>query len=108
MDAAIVDRMPGQTVVACAMDGDTAVGACLGIVDAGWLGIVGMVTSAEHRRQGVASSVLASLLTWGYQAGARNAWLQVEQSNVGARELYANHGFSYSHGYHYRRRKLRG
>jgi ribosomal protein S18 acetylase RimI-like enzyme len=56
----------------------------------------------EARRRGLAGQVLGALLERGRAAGARRAYLAVEEANVAARGLYERAGFSIEAGYHYR------
>jgi ribosomal protein S18 acetylase RimI-like enzyme len=76
-----------------------AIGACG--VEADWAGIFAMRTAAARRRQGLARRVLAALLAWAGQAGARRAWLQVEADNAAALALYAAAGFAEAYRYRY-------
>lgn len=104
----VVDRIPGRTAFARALrDGEIA-GVGAGVLDGDRVGVFAMGTAVEHRRQGVAGSVLSALLRWGFEAGATGAWLQVEETNHAARRLYAAHGFTPSHRYHYRRLRFPG
>jgi GNAT superfamily N-acetyltransferase len=99
----VIDRIPGETVFARAVHRGAVVGVGAGVVDSGWLGVFGMGTEPAHRRSGVASAVLSALLGWGRRSGAADVWLQVEEHNTGARQLYESYGFTLSHSYHYRR-----
>ncbi|MBL7520861.1 GNAT family N-acetyltransferase, partial [Frankia sp. CNm7] len=51
---------------------------------------------------GGATAVLAALARWAVLAGARRAYLQVEQDNAAARRLYAGRGFLPVYRYTYR------
>lgn len=98
MLATFGDRALGAS---CRLDGGV-VGVGFGVIDDGWLGIFGMGTSAAHRRQGVATSVLSALRAAAIEHGAERAYLQVEIDNADAIRLYEGLGFSISHDYHYR------
>lgn len=98
MLAAFGERALGAS---CRVDGEV-VGIGFGVVDDGWVGVFGMGTSAVHRRQGIATSVLAALRSAAGERGADRAYLQVETDNADAIRLYGQLGFSISHGYHYR------
>jgi ribosomal protein S18 acetylase RimI-like enzyme len=82
--------------------GGTVVGVGYGVLADGWLGVFGMGTSSQHRRQGVATAVLAALRRVALARGAGQAYLQVETGNAPAIGLYEAAGFRISHGYHYR------
>ena len=70
-------------------------------VDSGWAGVFGMRTLAEHRRQGLALTILAALGDFSRQAGARRAYLQVEANNAPAIGLYQRLGFETAYRYRY-------
>jgi len=74
-----------------------------GVLDGGWLGIFAMATATASRRRGAAACVLAALLRWGWQHGARGAYLQCAQDNAAARSLYGRSGFTIAYRYHYLR-----
>ena len=97
---AIASGSPGRTVFA--RIGDAAVGR--GVVVGDWLGITSMATLPAARRRGHARAVLSALARWGRDLGARSALLQVEETNLAARGLYASAGFVQSHTYRYCKR----
>ena len=66
------------------------------------VGLFGISTAAEHRRQGHAREIIESLLRWGFVQGARFAYLQVEESNRPAVNLYESLGFKKAYSYWYR------
>ncbi|WNV76578.1 GNAT family N-acetyltransferase [Geodermatophilus sp. DSM 44513] len=74
-----------------------------GVVDDGWLGVAAVTVDERHRRQGLATAVMAALQRWGAGRGARWLYLQVAASNAPARELYRRAGLIEHHRYHYRR-----
>lgn len=53
-----------------------------------------IVVAESHRREGVASALLAALHDAAARAGAERMLLEVAESNVDARELYAAHGYT--------------
>ena len=81
-----------------------AIGACA--ADGDWAGVFAMRTDARFRRQGLARRILASLLGFAADAGARRGWLQVEAENTGAIALYAAAGFEEAYRYRYWRKTL--
>ena len=76
----------------------------LGVGDAGWTGVFSMLTRSDHRGRGLASAVLHRLAAWACERGDRGLYLQVLGANATARRLYAGHGFTLAHAYHYRHR----
>lgn len=73
-----------------------------GAVDAGWLGISAMETTAAARRRGLARHVMIALMRHAAAAGARHVYLQVSADNTGAVALYSELGLTVHHNYHYR------
>jgi N-acetylglutamate synthase len=67
-------------------------------------GIFSMVTAEGARGQGVASALMSRLLSWAWDHGAAQAYLQVEQDNAAAIAVYAKFGFHTGYTYHYRAR----
>ena len=83
-------------------EGDEIIAVGRGVAEHGWLGIFGMGTQLSHRRGGLATEVLGALASWGRGDGATRAYLQVEEGNAAARNLYARAGFVDAYRYHYR------
>ncbi len=73
-----------------------------GVIDEGWLGITAIDVEPAFRRQGLATAMMAALFGWGAAEGARDCYLQVDQTNDAASRLYAKLGFNEHHRYHYR------
>ena len=66
-----------------------------------WVGFRGIEVAPEHRRQGLARTVMAALLEWGAERGATTAYLQVLGHNAPALALYEAMGFTTHHAYAY-------
>jgi ribosomal protein S18 acetylase RimI-like enzyme len=64
-------------------------------------GITDVWVSPDHRRRGLATVVLAELLGWAAERGARTVYLQVRADNPPALALYERLGFSTHHAYRY-------
>ncbi|WP_371617757.1 GNAT family N-acetyltransferase [Streptomyces sp. NBC_00454] len=74
------------------------------VVDGRWAGFAAVEVDPAHRRQGLATAVMAALAGRALEEGASAAWLQVETANTGARALYDRMGFAPHHSYHHYRR----
>jgi N-acetylglutamate synthase len=72
-----------------------------GHLASGWLGVSGVWTRPEHRRQGLGTAVVLALAGWAARRGARWCYLQVETANLVAHRAYARLGFVEHHRYHY-------
>lgn len=89
-------RTPGHVMVV-AIDGDTIVGQCAGVVHRHpdkptelYVDEVG--TASTHRRQGIARRMLQALFAWGRELGCDEAWLGTELDNGAANALYRHFG----------------
>ncbi len=64
-----------------------------------WLGLCLIEVLPAARRRGLATRLIQALADWAAQAGATDAFLQVEQRNVAACTLYRRLGFTTHHTY---------
>jgi GNAT superfamily N-acetyltransferase len=67
-------------------------------------GLYDMVTTQAMRGRGIATSIVAVLLTWARERGATQAYLQVNEDNAAALAVYRKFGFRTVYAYHYRAR----
>lgn len=77
--------------------------ACTGmaVLSGELVGVYLMRTAPYARRQGFARRVLRALLHWGATHEASTAYLQVEESNAAAVDLYNSEGFTTASRYRY-------
>ena len=73
-------------------------------LDDGLAAIYDMVTAADFRGRGLATWIVAALSNRAGQAGARYAFLQVNDDNAPALAVYGKFGFATVYAYHYRAR----
>ncbi|MGB3773187.1 MAG: GNAT family N-acetyltransferase [Rhodococcus sp. (in: high G+C Gram-positive bacteria)] len=66
-----------------------------------WVSITALSTDPEHRRRGHATTLFTEAMRWGSEHGATHAYVQVEDDNLGARQLYDGLGFAEHHRYRY-------
>lgn len=88
----------GVRVSATLPDGRATGGAA---IDGDWLGLHGLSVEPAYRRRGLGRAIVAALLDWGAERGARTAWLHVETDNEPAIALYAGLGFDTHHDTRY-------
>ncbi len=99
---ALLQSLPSPHLFAALWDGDQAVACAVGVVYAGALSIVDVVTSPQHRQRGYGTALLCRMFAWAQQIGATDVSLQVQGDNVAARALYARLGFQEMYRYWYR------
>jgi GNAT superfamily N-acetyltransferase len=73
-----------------------------GVLVDGWLCVTAVTVDDAHRRQGLATAVMAALGAWARERGGHACLLQVASSNSGALALYDRLDFTEHHRYHYR------
>jgi len=74
-------------------------------IEDGHLGIFNMRTASKARDKGYATVLVAYLLAWGLEQGAKTAFLQVDQSNDPAHTIYRKFGFVPQYSYWHRVQK---
>jgi N-acetylglutamate synthase len=74
----------------------------IGVLTNQHLGLFEVATQDSNRRQGLASELCGSLLSWGASQAATTAFLQVEQANLAAIRIYEVLGFRHAYDYWYR------
>ncbi len=99
---AILQSLPAPRIFAALWDGERAVACAVGVVYAGALSVVDVVTAPQHRQRGYATALLSQLFAWAQRAGATDVSLQVQGDNVAARALYGRLGFQEVYSYWYR------
>ncbi|MCP3013703.1 GNAT family N-acetyltransferase [Nocardiopsis dassonvillei] len=72
------------------------------VLDGESVALCAMFTDPAARGRGVAAGLLADLLRWGYDRGARRAYLCVVADNAPALRLYGRAGFTEVSRYHSR------
>ena len=77
--------------------------ACgLGVLQAEYIGLFDIVTNAAYRGRGYGTQIVQTILAWGQQNRARQAYLQVMLNNAPALRLYSKLGFAEMYQYWYR------
>lgn len=78
------------------------VSAAICVHDGILAGLFEIATMVSERGKGYARRLILSALKWAHLRGATVAWLQVEESNQAALNLYRSLGFNTVYHYHYR------
>lgn len=99
---AIVSAIVLPTAFATILHDGAAAGYGLAVYERGAVGLFDLVVAEAYRGQGLGRSMIEALMAWGQANGARQAYLQVAEANVGALRLYDRLGFRQSYRYHYR------
>jgi ribosomal protein S18 acetylase RimI-like enzyme len=83
-------------------DGNEPVAVGLAVAEREWVGLFDIVTAKSKRRLGHGRNLVLNLMDWGFQQGAKNAYLQVMSNNKPAIDLYRGLGFEPRYTYWYR------
>jgi GNAT superfamily N-acetyltransferase len=88
---------------------DQPQGVARGIVTDGWLGVTAVTVPSHRRRSGVGTELMGELARWAaaQNAPAHSVYLQVDESNTAAVQMYLRLGFTAHHRYHYLAAPLR-
>jgi ribosomal protein S18 acetylase RimI-like enzyme len=101
---AMVSAIAVRTAFATVYDAGEAVGFGLAAYERRTIGIFDIAVFPSCRRRGHGRSIMNALLAWGKKLGAKQAFLQVDEQNGIARNLYGSLGFGEAYRYHYRKR----
>lgn len=97
---AALTRSP-DAVYGAIREGEATLAVGVAAFGAGWASVHGMRTQAARRGEGLAGRVLAGLAQAAQARGIDRVFLQVEESNHGARSLYRHAGFAQAWRYFY-------
>ena len=107
---AIVPHMyaaiPKDEIAVTVLYGNETAGIGLGILDRGSVGIYAIHVNEAHRKKGIATAVISSILLEASSAHAQTAYLQVMEDNHPAICLYRKLGFSHSYRCYFRVREV--
>jgi ribosomal protein S18 acetylase RimI-like enzyme len=100
---ALVRAIPLERVTTCVRDErGLVVSVGMGVLAGTVFGLFDLVTDPEARGNGHGRRLIGELLGWARARGAAQAYLQVLESNEGARRLYTMLGFRRAYDYWYR------
>jgi len=98
----ILDNLAVPARFVLLMDGETPVAGGFTIREGEFAGLFGLVTDPPLRNQGFGRLLVWTLMNRARLAGARTAYLQVEETNAPARHVYESIGFREVYRYWYR------
>ncbi len=102
LHAAILRGIPLPAAYAVLGPPDAPLGCALAVLEQDLVGLFDVVTRPDARRAGHGTRLVSSLLAWGWDQGARRAYLQMVADNDPARALYRRLGFDTLYRYWYR------
>ncbi|MDJ1157471.1 GNAT family N-acetyltransferase [Chelatococcus sp. SYSU_G07232] len=73
----------------------------LAVVERGMVGLFDILVESAHRGRGLGRALVSSLMAWGREQGAAEAYLQVMATNAPAIALYRSLGFADAYRYAY-------
>ena len=97
----LTNIVPRHIFVSLKTDG-WVVACGLGVLQSGYIGLFDIVTNKDFRGRGYGQQLVTSILAWGIQNMAKNAYLQVMLDNAPALRLYSKIGFFEQYQYWYR------
>ena len=98
----IVSRIRHPAAFATLSTEDEAVAWGLAVAERGYVGLYDIVVAPNRRGFGLGRRLVSTLMAWGRGAGARDAYLQVRETNETARRLYRSFGFEDVYRYTHR------
>ncbi|MFP3509610.1 GNAT family N-acetyltransferase [Peribacillus sp. SIMBA_075] len=106
-DQTILKKMLGNIIPkTCFMlltdESGTVTASGLGVLEDEYIGLYNIITHENFRNQGNGAKLIRNLLHWGKENGAKNAYLQVIETNAPATCLYGKLGFVEKYKYWYR------
>lgn len=105
-DRTIHDRMVSLIAMPAAfatlIEDGRGIGFGLAVYEHEVVGLFDIVVAPSERGRGNGRKLANALLQWGWQVGARKAYLQVRKQNEGACKLYTGLGFQEAYHCHYR------
>lgn len=102
LHSAILGGIPLPCAYAVIGSAEAPLACGLAVLEQELVGLYDVVTHPGARRGGHGTELVASLLAWAYDQGARLAYLQMVADNDPARRLYARLGFEPLYRYWYR------
>ena len=99
----ILATIAGGTYLASLAGADGQRVACgLGVLEGDAVGLFDLITDPAERGRGYGTRLVAGILRWSHERGARHAYLQVIEANRPAQKIYAKFGFQEAYRYWYR------
>ncbi len=100
---AILQSIPDGLRLVCLHHTSRVVACGMAVVERSYVGLFSLITDPVLRRRGYGQALVEGLLDWAKSEGVQHAYLQVQEGNGPARQLYAKLGFRELYRYWYRR-----
>ena len=102
LQRAILDAILPARCLGCVREEGRIVACGMAVAEPPYVGLFSLITDPARRRRGYGRALVTALVAWGRQQGATRAYLQVQESNPIALELYKKLGFEEAYTYWYR------
>jgi N-acetylglutamate synthase len=102
LQRAILDAILPARCLGCVRQEGRIVACGIAVAEPPYVGLFSLITDPAFRRRGYGRALVTALVAWGWQQGATRAYLQVQESNPVALELYKKLGFQEAYTYWYR------
>ncbi|MFX1516053.1 MAG: GNAT family N-acetyltransferase [Promethearchaeota archaeon] len=99
---AIIRRILPEKIFFTVKEDDQDVGVTLGVLERGYLGIYSLVVDPMKRKRSLGHSLMRFIEDWCINNSIHTIYLQVEQTNLAALNLYKKLGYQDLYFYHYR------
>ena len=95
----MLNAIPTPSAYVTARTDGKSVGCARAVVSGSIMGLFDLLVDPKHRGLGFGRGLLEARLNWGFEQGARLAYLQVMANNEPALALQRKYGFSESYRY---------
>ncbi len=102
LQRAILNAILPDHILGCLQHNGRVVACGLAVAEPPYVGLFSLITAPALRRRGYGRALVGALASWGRQRDATHAYLQVQESNPVAMNLYDKLGFQEAYAYWYR------
>jgi ribosomal-protein-alanine N-acetyltransferase len=88
-----IDSLAARYLAELLLEGDRVIGYYVAMMGVDEIHLLNVTVAPALQRQGHGRSLLDALVGYGHANGAKTLWLEVRESNLRARAIYARYGF---------------